>query len=412
MGDLLRRYWLPFRRSQDLSESDGAPLRIRLLGEDLVAFRQTNGAVALLQRHCPHRWADLFFGRNEEDGIRCTYHGWKFDLSGRCVDMPTESSECSFMDKVRVTAYPVVERGGILWAYMGPSTFAAQIPDFEFLHVPDDHRYVSWNLQRTNFAQGFEGVIDSSHSNYLHSTLDAYHTTDAWREAAQESGSLRDQYHARDRHPKFFARDTDYGVIIGARRNTGEGVHYWRNNLYLLPFYGMPPGPKGQFFFQAFVPIDDFNTMRWTFVWNPDGALPSALIERWRNGFGLHTALIPGNEHVPFRNRENDYLINRHHQQNLTFTGIVGTGEQDYSVQEGMGRITPRHKEHLGTTDIGIIRARRRLLREATALQDGVEPASALNGEMYHLRSVDALLPLDADWVNNDQVQQRMTATW
>ena len=233
MGEYIRRFWLPFRLSEDLPEADGEPVRVTLMGEDLLAFRNTDGTVGLIQRNCPHRWADLFFGRNEERGLRCTYHGWKFDVDGNCIDMPTETEESTYRDKIRIVSYPVEERAGILWAYMGPRGSGAEMPAFEYLAMPESHRFASWNWQETNYAQAIEGGIDSAHSNYLHATLDAYRMTDAWREQWQRSQNLRDKYHARDQHPKFFAQDTDYGVITGARRDPGEGQFYWRYNLFL-----------------------------------------------------------------------------------------------------------------------------------------------------------------------------------
>ncbi len=422
MGDLLRRYWMPFLLSSDLPEADGEPVRITLLGESLLAFRNTSGKVGLIQRNCPHRWADLFFGRNEEEGLRCTYHGWKFDTAGNCVDMPTETEESSYKHKIKITSYPVIEKGGVLWTYMGPKDLKPEMPNFEYFRVPETQRFVSWNHQDTNFAQAIEGGIDSAHSNFLHASLDAYHRTEAWLEQGKRTKNLRDMYHARDQHPKFFAEDTDYGVMVGARRETGEDQQYWRFNLFLMPFYAMPPSGPKQKFFHAWVPIDDYNCQRWTFVWNLDVPIPASQIAEWENGSGLHAALLPGVHHrpglsspaihVPLRNKRNDYLVNRQYQKTLTFTGITGTGEQDFSVQEGMGPITPRFREHLGTTDIGIIKMRRRLLQECTALQDGEEPYSATHPDVYSIRATDVLLPMGADWMGDTKVKDLMTATW
>ncbi|MEX2599593.1 MAG: aromatic ring-hydroxylating dioxygenase subunit alpha, partial [Dehalococcoidia bacterium] len=341
---------------------------------------------------------------------------------GACVDMPTETEESNYRNKVQIAAYPVVEKGGVLWTYMGPPELKPEMPNFEYFRVPETHRHVSWNHQETNYAQAIEGGIDSAHSNFLHASLDAYLKTDAWREQGKRSGNLRDIYHARDAHPKFFAEDTEYGVMVGARRETGEDLFYWRFNLFLMPFYAMPPSAPKQKFFHAWVPLDDYNCQRWTFVWSLDNPIPRTQIEDWENGSGLHAALIPGHLnlpglsapaiHVPLRNKGNDYLVNRDYQKRLTFTGITGTGEQDFSVQEGMGPITPRFKEHLGTTDIGIIKMRRRLLKECTALQDGEEPYTASHGEAYNVRATDVLLPLNADFMDNEKVTELMTPAW
>ena len=412
MGDLLRRFWMPFLQTEDILEPDSAPVRVQLLGESLLAFRNTDGQVGLIERNCPHRLADLFFARNEECGLRCTYHGWKFDTEGKCVDMPTEDEDSNFADKVSITAYPVRERAGVCWAYMGPRHLMPDLPEFEFMRVPDDHVYVSWNTQENNFAQAIEGGIDSAHSNFLHSTLDAYRMTDAWREQGQQSKNLRDMYHARDRHPKFFARDTDYGVMIGARRNTGDTEnYYWRFNLFLLPFYSAPPSNPRSKFVHAFVPLDDHTCARWSFSWNVDQPISKQQRDEWDRGSGIHSALVPGT-HLPLRNKANDYLIDRWDQKTKTFTGIAGTGEQDFSVQEGMGRVVDRSREHLGVTDIGIIAMRRRLLKEATDLQEGIEPFSASHPDVFHVRAADVLLPRDAQWDEDERVKEAMVASW
>lgn len=411
MGDLLRRYWLPFLQSWELPEPDCTPVRVRLLSEDLIAFRETGGTVGLVQRNCPHRWADLFFGRNEEGGLRCTYHGWKFDTRGNCVDMPTETEESSYKSKIRIASYPVEEINGILWAYMGPPDLKPELPSFEFLRAPEDHLFTSYNLQESNFVQAVEGGIDSAHSNYLHSTLDAYHRTEAWRAEAEKSPMLRDRYHARDGHPKFFAQDTDYGVLIGARRDTGEDQHYWRYNLFLMPFYNMAPAHPSMKDCHAWVPIDDHSCMRWSFTWTTDRPMTAQEQEQRDKGFGIHPEMIPGT-HLPTRNAGNDYLVDRWVQKYRTFTGIHGTGEQDFSVQEGMGPITSRPNEHLGTTDVGIIKMRQRLIRAARELQEGQEPPSAQDGSFYHVRAGDVLLPTDARWYEDAKGEAVRTATW
>ena len=225
-------------------------------------------------------------------------------------------------------------------------------------------------------------------------------------------GALRDIYHARDQHPKFFAQDTDYGVMIGARRETGEDLYYWRFNLYMVPFYAMPPGLANQKFFQASVPIDDYRCKRWTFTWKTDREYTAAERAELDHGSGQHAELLPGPDHFTVRNASNDYMINRQEQKMLTFTGIKGGSEQDVSVQETMGHITPRQKEHLGTTDVGIIRARKRLLKEISAFQEGVEPYSASHPDVYDVRTGDILLDTEASFVYDPRVEEMMATTW
>src|SRR5687767_1196057 len=163
MGDLMRQYWIPALISSELPVNDGPPLRLRLLGEDMIAFRTTSGDVGVIQNACPHRGASMFFGRNEEDGLRCVYHGWKFDVSGACVDMPNEPAESRFKERILQPAYPVVEAGGVIWCYMGPREHQPPPPDFEWTRAPANYRHVSRTLEFCNYLQTIEGGIDTVH---------------------------------------------------------------------------------------------------------------------------------------------------------------------------------------------------------------------------------------------------------
>lgn len=409
MGELIRRFWLPFLLSADVPKPDCAPYRVSLLGEQLVAFRDSDGRVGLVSRLCAHRNADLFFGRNEQGGLRCTYHGWKYDAGGNCLDMPTEDETSNFKDKIHLKAYPVVERAGVLWTYMGPEDLTPEMPDFPWMHVPDDHRFVSWNRQQNNFVQAVEGGIDSAHVNFLHSTVDAHRTKGAGQDRGRRSGRAMDTYIVRDTHPKFSVRETEYGLVIGARRDTGESSYYWRLNNFGMPFWTTPGGGDGTGGgLHAFVPLDDHTVARWSFTCQYDRPYSGRELSDMRAGSGIHSALIPGT-HDPIRNMANDYLIDREEQQTLTFTGIRGTGEQDYSVQEGMGVITDRSTEHLGTSDTGIIAMRRMLQHAADQLEDGVEPAWAhIDGSAYLFHGAGLVLPSDVDWGTDERF---LTAT-
>jgi phenylpropionate dioxygenase-like ring-hydroxylating dioxygenase large terminal subunit len=168
MGNLMRRYWLPAALSEELPEPDGAPVRVRLLGEDLIAFRDSSGKVGLVDAFCPHRRAPMFFGRNEECGLRCVYHGWKFDAAGTCVDMPSEPPDSLFKTKVTIAAYPTCEGGGIVWTYMGPPETMPPPPDYELVRAPATHRHTSKTYEECNWLQALEGGIDSVHVTFLH----------------------------------------------------------------------------------------------------------------------------------------------------------------------------------------------------------------------------------------------------
>src|SRR5262245_80190 len=210
MGDLLRQYWLPFLPSMELPERDGPPKKVRLLGEDLVAFRDTRGDVGLMAANCPHRGVSLFFGRNEECGIRCVYHGWKFDVDGNCVDMPNEPPEFNFKDKVKARAYPVVERGGLIWTYMGPRKTPPPMPDLEANMMPGAHVDILVNMQDSNWLQVMEGSMDDGHAGFLHDG--------SMRWEDRTPGTFQ-YYDLKDRTPRSYVIDTPGGVTYGARRD-------------------------------------------------------------------------------------------------------------------------------------------------------------------------------------------------
>ena len=193
MGALMRCYWLPALLAEELPAPDCPPVRVRLLGEDLVGFRDSEGRVGLLGAHCPHRGASLYFGRNEECGLRCVYHGWKFDVTGQCVDMPSEPPESSFKQKVRPTAYPCVEKGGVIWTYMGPPAEQPPLVDLEWIRAPAGHCHVSKTYQECNYLQGIEGGVDTAHSSFLHRMMDpsarAGRVTERYRLTGSTNGS-------------------------------------------------------------------------------------------------------------------------------------------------------------------------------------------------------------------------------
>ncbi|MPZ15404.1 MAG: Rieske 2Fe-2S domain-containing protein, partial [Chloroflexi bacterium] len=204
MGQLLRQYWIPVVRSEELADPDGEPMRVRLLGEDLILFRDTSGRVGLLEDHCSHRGASLFFGRNEADGLRCVYHGWKYDVAGACVDMPNEPPESNFKDKIRHRAYPCREYGGMIWSYLGPRDVPPELPKLEWALVGAEQRNLTPVLRECNWVQALEGDIDTSHLYFLHARLDP----------REERGPQNDNgvYH-EDRHPRLHLVDTPYGVM-------------------------------------------------------------------------------------------------------------------------------------------------------------------------------------------------------
>ena len=397
MGDLLRRFWFPAMLEVQIAEPDSTPVKLRLLGEDLVAFKDTDGRIGILDAHCPHRRVHLYFGRNEECGLRCVYHGWKFDVDGNCVDMPSEPEETNFAHKVKQVSYPAAARGGIVWIYMGPKENIPALPDFEWAYLPKMQRTSTKRLQQCNWAQAVEGGIDSSHISFLHSSTDAQFATN-------KKIPCRNKYLSVDRHPVFDVRDVDYGVLISSRRNGDVDSYYWRITQCLMPFYQMIPPvvpeddtSQASYTGHAWIPIDDENTWTWTFSANPHRDFTPKEADIAGGVTGGMWGPIDEN-YRPVQNRDNNYLLDREVQKNNNFTGISGIPNQDAAVQESMGPIVDRTSEYLGQSDSAIIAWRRRIIEMAKKLQAGEEPPEARHPEWYNVRSCSTLLNRDEDW--------------
>ena len=380
MGQLFRRFWLPALLKEEIPGPDCPPVRLRLLGENLIAFRDSNGQAGVVDAHCPHRGASLFFGRNEESGIRCVYHGWKYDVAGNCVDMPNEPAESNFKDKIHMTSYPARDWGGLVWVYMGPKNLQGELPQLEWAQVPDSHRSTSKWYQETNFMQGYEGDIDSSHSSFLHSYLNPVDTPND----TTISPSLK----ARDKAPGIIVNDTEYGFRYGAKRAIGDGKYNWRITQALLPTFSLIPFIKFPAGGRAWIPVDDERTMTFHVTYHPDRPLTDDDLAVRRTGRAFPPELIPGTFSAK-RNKDNDYLIDRELQRTVTYTGIWGVNDQDRGVQESMGPLYDRRREHLGSADLAIIAARRNLLRAALDLQNGIEPWVVQHPEAYSVRAMD-----------------------
>jgi phthalate 4,5-dioxygenase len=402
MGNLFREFWLPAALSAELPAPDADPLRVMLLGERLIAFRDSHGKVGLLANHCPHRGASLFFGRNEDAGLRCVYHGWKFAADGTCVDMPNEPPESDFKHKVRAVAYPTQERGGVIWAYLGPRATPPPLPDLEANNLPAGTWMVSAIQRESNWLQGLEGDIDTSHFSFLHFGHAPAET--APRGTFQE-------YLLRYRNPRYALFDADYGATYGAYRPATPGSLYWRIAHFLFPCFVMiPTGVLGdQILARAWVPMDDHHTLFFSMT---------------RQQPGIQRATQPGLELGPnttdwygrFRmvsNATNDYRIDRAAQRSQAeYTGIPGVHTQDQAVTESMGPIYDRTREHLGSSDAMVIRVRRRMLDAARALaEQGKVPYSVDHPEVYRQRSGGVLLSETADWVTATAALRQAYAT-
>jgi len=398
MGDMMRRFWHPVLLSEELPEPDCPPKRTKILGEELIAFRDTNGDVGLVDNYCPHRRASLFFGRNEECGLRCVYHGWKFDVNGDCIDMPSEPAESNFKDKVKITAYPTNEGAGMIWAYMGPKELQPGMPQLEYLDMPEGQFVSTKVMYESNFVQVIEGEIDTVHASLLHSSLDSLSKSDT-------ATTVGGKYSYRDRPPRFFVEDTDSGILIGARRDAEEDSYYWRISRWLFPYITMiPREPQGSARSGLIVPIDDENCWFFWVRWNPFGPLTQGEIDTYK----LMQASLAPVTYLGQANKRNDYLIDREMQRTVNYTGIPQNNAraQDAAMTDSMGAISDRDNEHLGTTDMAIIRMRRRLITTAQALQEGTEPYAASHPEVYKVRSGGAVLPRDVYFTEDPSVQE------
>jgi phthalate 4,5-dioxygenase oxygenase subunit len=386
MGALFRRYWLPALLAEELREPDGAPVRLKLLSESMLAFRDSQGRLGVIDEFCAHRGVSLWFGRNEEGGIRCPYHGWKYDVNGQCVDVPSEPVESGFCGRIKLKSYSLVERGGVIWIYMGPPDQKPPLPEWEFATVPASQSFVSKRVQESNWLQGLEGGIDSSHVSFLHSG--ALNTDPLFK------GARGNQYNMTDMKPVFEVVPAEGGLYIGVRRNAEPGSYYWRITPWIVPSFTMVP-PRGDHPVHGhfWVPIDDENNWTWSFDYHPTRALTEGEVQAMKDGHGIHVRYEPGT-YRPLQNKSNDYLMDRAAQKaGVTFSGIEGIAMQDASLQESMGAVQDRTRENLVSTDNGIIMCRQRLMKAARALaEQGVAPPG-LDPQAQRVRSVAIVLP-------------------
>jgi len=404
-GKFFRRYWVPACLSTELPENDGAPVRVRLLGEDLVAFRDTEGKVGLVEAYCPHRRAPMFFGRNEECGLRCVYHGWKFDRHGDCADMPSEPEGTTLQAKVKIRAYPTVEKGGVVWTYMGPKEEQPSEPDYEWLRAPPEKRNVSKTFEKCNWLQAMEGGLDTAHSSFAHNN----HLGD--------KSVLRQ----RDRAPQIDVERTDYGYYYVSQRDMGSEGKYVRVYHYIMPAQQMRANTMGWFGGRnevprldghIWIPIDDYTSH--VYNWNCAYDSTIEMSDAWKAtresdmGRGADD-VIPGTFRLK-KNQSNDYLIDREIQKTQNFTGIIGVNTQDFALQEGMGPICDRSKEFLGTSDKAIVAMRRILLEGIEAAEKGDKPRG-VDAESYRsVRPHDRMVPVGQSW--EEAFEKELTSKW
>ncbi|HTI85341.1 MAG TPA: Rieske 2Fe-2S domain-containing protein [Alphaproteobacteria bacterium] len=396
MGDLMRRYWIPAAFSDQVAKPDSPPIRVRLLGEDLVLFRDTQGRVGLVDEKCPHRTASLFFGRNEEGGLRCVYHGLKFDVDGNCTDLPcvpqlSDVERRNVAKKLAVNAYPCLERGDVIWTYMGAADKKPAFPELEWTMLPASQRFATRHIQECNWLQGFDGGFDSSHLSFLHSG----------------AADLRKGNTDKDRRippSRYEVVPMDFGFACGGGRDLGNGMVSWHVDVMLMPFHKIIPSvPRAA---HVWAPIDDNNTMLYSINFHPTRALTDEDLEREKAWRGIHTENIPGSDRA-IANRDNDYLIDRALQAGgRSYTGMKGLGVQDCALQESMGPIADRSLERLLPSDLALAQIRRLLLKAVRDHMAG-KPIPGLDPECYRVRSTRFEAPKDAPVA--DMIRQHLS---
>jgi phthalate 4,5-dioxygenase oxygenase subunit len=419
MGELLRRYWTPALLVSELPAPDSDPVRVRLLGEDLVAFRDTNGRVGLIQENCPHRGASLYFGRNEECGLRCPYHGWKFDVDGACVEMPSEPPNSVFKDKVKAKTYPTHESGGIVWTYMGPAEKMTPFRDFGTESLEPDQVAATKLNTPCNWVQAMEGNLDTSHISWLHQWNGVDDIPDDGSDKpGYPSNAMSWKFWKHDRAPRLEIEDTWYGFKYVGIRDTPGGHKHVRMSAFCFPYNTVIATVPFNTQHGLFVPIDDHNTWRYSFSTRVNEGLQEV---GGTNLFALSPfefgpAEVGRNGIIPRRyTAENDYGIDRAEQRNATYSGVREFISQDFMVTESMGPIYDRTQERLGTSDKAIIRMRRLLLAAAKNVADGGDPpAVSPDLDFRSIRSAEKILEEGEDWrllgTSNDPMVQKYDA--
>ena len=396
MGKLMRQHWLPACMSEEVSENDGKPVKARLLGEDIVIFRDTKGRIGALDEYCPHRRVSLVYGRNEECGLRCLYHGWKFDVEGNVVDMPSEPADARMRGKLKTKRYPTVESGAFIWVWMGDPENVAEFDPPVWAQSATTKISIVKMHAGCNWAQVLEGSIDSAHSSSLHSTempssdgIDgSTATTTAW---------LRP---TNDKAPKMELMKTSYGFRYAAIRKPikNQDTHqYIRATQFIAPFTVVIP-PNNQYeLAQMLIPIDDHNCM---FYWIAFHETKGIDQDEWRKFCGAEVGIDIDENYRKFRTAENHYKQDREAMKNGSFTGIVGIPNQDMAMWESMGPIADRSEDRLGSSDLAIVQFRRIMLTAAKAVAKG-EPAIGTvepRIPMRDLRSFEGVVEKTVNW--------------
>jgi phthalate 4,5-dioxygenase oxygenase subunit len=395
MGQLMRRHWTPVCLIEEVRDPDGAPVKARVFGEDLVVFRDTEGRVGVIDEYCPHRRASLVYGRNEDRGLRCLYHGWKFDVHGKVIEMASEPASSPMLDKVKHKAYPVHEWGGMVWAYMGPQHAVPEFAPPPWAPTADTRVSIIKVLLPCNWAQILEGAIDSAHSSSLHSSDFVPARVSAGE--ATEKNWLRP---STDKAPRLQVERTDYGFRYAALRRPifNANTHdYVRSTVFVAPATVLVPPNNLYNVANVNVPMDDTNTAFYFIAWGDAATTPETAT--WRKFAHQQVGVDLDERYRPLRNHENRFWQDRSAMAAGNFTGIAGFPNQDAAMWITMGSIANRSDERLGASDLAIVEFRRRMLDAIAEFQRGAEAigtgAKAIPNEVC---SYQAVVPKEIDW--------------
>lgn len=387
-GELMRRYWHPVALSEELPP-EGAPLPVTVFGEELVLFRDEQGRPGLLGLHCSHRGADLSYGRLEDGGIRCIYHGWLYDIHGNCLEQPGEPSGSSFHQRIRHPAFPCVERSGAIWAYMGPGE-PPLLPNYTFLTVPDENVYATKVYNDCNYLQGNEGNIDLIHLSFLHHN--------SMRDAGGGNGvapGIVTGQGAAPRQEVVEAELTDCGLKVCKVRDLGKEKHLYFCTYIMPSAFAFSGNITNEgYSVNWHVPIDDEHHWKFTFIFSSVRAVDKDALRRGRVQMGA--------DYKPIRNKANRYLQDRStfHE---SFTGIGLVFQvQDLCVVEGPGPIQDRTQEHLGTADAPLVIARKLMMKGIKDVQEGLDPHGVIRdpaANRFPLTfALSVNVPAETDW--------------
>ncbi len=381
MGKLLRRYWAPFLLAEEIPEPDCPPVRVKLMGERLIAFRDSKGRIGLIDEFCAHRGVSLWFGESEDCGIRCHYHGWKYDVTGQCVDLPSEPEESGLPQEHQIEILSLHREGRDRLGLYGAAGTAAAAAGAGM-----DRREARAALRLQALA-GMQLPAGDGRRHRIPATCRGCTAASSTRIRCSRA-ARGNEYNIRDRMPLFEVEEFPGGLLIGARRNADAGKYYWRITPWIMPWYTIiPPRAGHPLGAHAWVPIDDETCWAWSINYHPKRALTKAEVSAMQDGEGIHVKYVPGT-FIPLANKSNNYLMDRDAQRHgHSATGVDGIAMQDASIQESMGAIQDRTMEHLCATDAGIVMTRKLMLRAAKAAAEG-KPVPATEPQAQRVRSV------------------------